>query len=116
MNSRNFAVICRKRQQRKIWKTTFFAVLSRNEKSGFDFWINESVIDGSGLLKELAELEIGSNEDKTFNINNRQIPLDPGTKDEEGQYRRHCTKGYREIEFDKRVPKFLDSYTWIFAS
>lgn len=45
------------------------------------------------MLKKLAELKIGRNKDKAFNLDNGQIPSGTGTKDEEVQNRKHKTKG-----------------------
>lgn len=86
---------------------------SKNEKSRNDFGVGESGIDESGLLKKLEELKISSNEGKAFNINNRQILLDPDTTDEKDRSCKHETEGYREIDFEKGLAKFLNSYTQI---
>lgn len=87
-------------------KDTIFAILSKSEKSRFDFWIDEIVIDESGLLKQLVELKIGSNEDKAVSLNNRQLSFDLGTKDKEGQNCQHETEAYKEIEFERERANF----------
>lgn len=70
-------------------KESGFAVISKNENSRYDFGVEKSGIDESGLLKKLTELNIDSSKDRDVNVSNRRIRFDPSTKDEEGQNYKH---------------------------